>query len=351
MRTLKELKKDLEKLQSKGYYLESYRLDDLTIKNILENNIHKHRNKIFMDNKKYDLETISENDFKIYDENKKLKDFNIIEKEIKNFFNNMSKEDILKDLTRQPKLYIKEEEDNRMNFFDLSLEDKKQAIFKEHKKDLTFKCYYNDYSKGRDYLNFFNTFKNIINIVLDKDFLSFKDLDINYNDNLINIEDKINKSQDVLKIRVFKNGKIKIKFLNNNEDFNKARKHFLNNELKRHKKNFLVLYDVLKEEDYKNINYLKVYENEENAFIELRLNYFDLQNYKNKYPRTYFIENNNQNTRLYNIKCVDSILKNDLKSNSKDIFKKRFLNCLDDSRLNNYAKDRFKSFFNKWSVL
>lgn len=263
----------------------------------------------------------------------------------------MGKENILKDLTRQFNLYIKEQEDNRINFFDLSLQDKKEAIFKEHKKDLTFKCHYSDYSKGNDYLKFFNTFKDIINIVLDKDFLSFKHLDINYNDDLINIEDKINLSQNVLKFRVFKNGKIKIKFLNNNEDFDKARKHFLNYELSRYKKEFLVLYDVLKEEDYKKINYLKVYENKENAFIELRLNYFDLQDYKNKYPRTYFIENNNQNKRLYNIKYVDSILKNDLKSNSKYIFKNSFLNDLDNSRLNNYAKDKFKSFFNKWSSL
>jgi hypothetical protein len=240
MKTIKELKQLLKPIKEKNYILKDYSFNDYDIKNIIENNLNKHKGLIFSKYNLLKLKLDRLENFSIFKKDKSLKDFAEIEKEIKNYFLSKTETDKIKELIKDINLNLS------FNNYDLSKKPLKNIfaqLQKEFKKEIVF---YNSigYSAKDSTENTLNKIVNLFNLVLKTNInINLNDLD--YKTDLKTIETTINDSQNIFKCRLFYNSKMKIKFLNS-EYHNKISQLFLNDSFSRFKK---VVY--VKIEDYK----------------------------------------------------------------------------------------------------
>jgi len=374
MKTKDELKTLLEQIKNKGYLLKDYSLTEYDIKDIISNNLKKCRDEAFYKYNTENLKNDSPEQFNIYNIKKipiekyykdkfkdlpqeeindliknsrneeiteeTFKDFAEIEAEIKKHFNKRTDSEILNRLTKE--VYLKFELNGvwRYDVEKKSFEEIKNILEQEHKKELIFSNHFGSYSFGRDTAEKMQKIQRTINLILKEDFLNLDLNNIEYNEDLKSIETKINEQQQKIKVRIFGNNKLKIRFSDDTK-FKKVRKFFIDTEFNRYTKEVYFLSDTLRDSEIKELGHFALYENKENSFINIKMNYKTLMDYKKRYPKTTFFVGRDEQEKQ-DLKYIYSFGRDD--TWRIDTLK----NKVDESRLNEYAKQRTKDLIKRF---
>ena len=293
---LKELKTLIKDFNKKGYILNNTSIIEDNLKNHITNTI-KEFNVLNVENPKIDLykkvkidlkkkfpkmtEKELLRDFKkLFYEDTKLKDFKELKKEIEIYFKGINPKDRINELLKELHLNSK-----NMDYF--SLKDKpfkeiKNILEDKLKKEIDLKVYYSAYGgKSHDLISFISKINELLKLLLNVN-EDLKSLDYDYNEDLKSLENKINTSLKSYKIRCFLNGKITLKF-KDIKNHNEIKNLFIEDFLKRCRKDFYINFVDLKNDYIKNKD-LIIYKTEDNQiYLNFELNYFEYFKYKDKY--------------------------------------------------------------------
>ena len=314
VKTIKQIKTLLEAIQQKGYVLEHrYSFNKYDIDKIVENNLMEHRNKEF---NKFNVLKLEKEDIKQFEiENK---DFAEITKEIKTYFATKGNNDRLKELLEEYRLIF--DKIDRYELGKKSFTEIKAEHEKEHIKELVFGFYNQAYYSKTEITNKLYKIIQMFNIILKTDIkVDYEKLD--YEESLNNIAKHTNEIQNIFKVKIFGNGKIKIKIVDTKQH-TKIRELCINKSLSYYTKDFYVLSDSIPTPKYINL-----YENVANTFFKLNLNMQQLEQFKTDYPNVTLFDDT-----LENLNYIDGFGKNNLWR--IDYIKE----AINDSNLNHYSK-------------
>ena len=310
MKTIKDLEKCLNVIKNKGFLLSSSSYIDYDIDSIITKNLENCRREYFNKYNVLELKSDKVENFKMKDNIGNRKDFEEIKKEIKEYFNKRSTEDLINEVLKEVSLRFRYPKGITC-YYDmnkLSFEEIEENLYLQHKKELIFQ-YYSQYSLTggikETMLKITTLFNLVLKLKINIDYTSLK-----YNDSIETIKELINTSQDIFNVRIFMNGNIKIKFKDTKQQ-EKIRELLINDKYQTYKKEFYILLDVLDKEDLFNLDSLIIYTNKVNCFANIKMNNEEHKKYIAKYDNIAILDGSLEWNMQDNFSCVAHINKSD----------------------------------------